>query len=153
MVKIYSKQDFDKNFRGMPLYSEIIKENAFISITGNIDNEAHSLPSCMSVLNLCFDDIDADELDVPIIGEGYLTAKGISEEQAREIVDFVLLNKGKDFHVHCHAGVSRSGAVGEFIVDLLGLDYAEFRAENPMIHPQPRVRSMLKGEARNRELL
>ena len=155
MVKVYSKEEFYVAFKEIRDYVESLDSNAFISITGNIENERHLFSGTTpNVLNLRFDDIDADELDVPIVGEGcYLNAKGISREQARDIVDFVLLNKDKNFHVHCHAGVSRSGAVGEFIVDLLNLDYAEFRRMNPKLHPNPRVRSLLKEEARNRGLL
>ena len=156
MVRVYSKQEFDENLKGIPMYSEIVRENAFISITGNIDKEKHLLSDDISnVLNLRFDDVDADELDVWCYGEnaGKITAKGISREQVKDIVDFVLRNKDKNFHVHCHAGISRSGAVGSFIVQLLDGDTREFFANHPHIHPQQRVLRMLKKEARNRGLL
>lgn len=156
MVKVYSKTDFELVMDANWLSDENVEEssNAFISITGHIDQENHWFEgNHLNVLNLRFDDINQDELKIPIIGEGESIAKGISKEQARDIVDFVLDNKDKDFHVHCHAGISRSGAVGSFIAQILHHDTREFFAQHPHIHPQQRVLRMLKEEARNRGLL
>lgn len=46
-------------------------------------------------------------------------AKGISDHQAKKIAKILLLSKNKhNILVHCHAGVSRSGAITEIAVDL-----------------------------------
>ena len=43
-----------------------------------------------------------------------------SEENAAQIVNFILENPGKHIIVNCAAGVSRSGAVAQFCQDCLG---------------------------------
>lgn len=60
----------------------------------------------------------------------------ISEDQLDEMYDFIMANSDKDyFVVHCTAGVSRSGAVGEFVNDIFGIPYSEFKRLNPQIVP------------------
>lgn len=51
--------------------------------------------------------------------------------------------KIKHVIVHCHAGISRSGAVGTFIQEYLGIDYRSFIQMNPQIHPNSLVKSLL----------
>jgi len=46
--------------------------------------------------------------------------------------------------VHCDAGVSRSGAVGEFINDFCRLDYLHFKDKNANIVPNFFIKSMLR---------
>lgn len=48
-----------------------------------------------------------------------------SEEDAKTIVDFILLHKGKNVLVNCAAGVSRSGAVAQFCADFLKYNWLE----------------------------
>jgi predicted protein tyrosine phosphatase len=68
-----------------------------------------------------------------------------TEAQAKQIVAF--LDEIKDTHplllCSCDAGISRSGAVGEFACDYLGLDKNKFYAHNPFIHPNIHVKTML----------
>lgn len=45
--------------------------------------------------------------------------------------------------VNCHAGVSRSGAIGDFARTVTGVDYSDFKRLNPQIVPNPHVRRML----------
>jgi len=44
------------------------------------------------------------------------------------------------------AGISRSGAIGLFINDFFGGDKELFKKENPYIHPNWRVFTMLKNQ-------
>ena len=72
------------------------------------------------------------------------TYKTISDEQLDELYDFIMKNKdNKNFVVHCTAGISRSGAVGEFVNDLFGIPYAEFRKQNPNIIPNTYIKKKL----------
>ena len=72
------------------------------------------------------------------------TYKTISDEQVDELYDFIMKNKDKkNFVVHCTAGISRSGAVGEFVNDLFGIPYAEFRKQNPNIIPNTYIKKKL----------
>lgn len=82
--------------------------------------------TCKDVLTLFFDDIDREV-------EG---ATLFSEEQADEIIDFVRKNKDVDtLLIHCHAGESRSRAVGAFCVELFGADSKKyFETGNPNMH-------------------
>ena len=45
--------------------------------------------------------------------------------------------------VHCHAGVSRSGAIADFARGAVGADYDAFRRANPQVVPNVFVRSQL----------
>lgn len=92
-----------------------------------------------NVLTLFFDDVDRD------IVTDYGTAKVISDEQAKDIYEYVKSNSHcQNFIVHCTAGISRSGAVGEFINDMFNLDYNTFKKDNPYTHPNGIVLSKLK---------
>lgn len=46
-------------------------------------------------------------------------------QEAAQIVDFILAHKEKNFLVNCQAGVSRSGAVCQFLQDCLGHQWDE----------------------------
>lgn len=73
------------------------------------------------------------------------TYKAISSEQAEDLLKFILKNKDKrKCIVHCTAGVSRSGAVGEFIHELGGGAYKELKEKYPYILPSGRVLMYLR---------
>jgi hypothetical protein len=54
-----------------------------------------------------------------------------TKRHAKQIVDFILANEGKNFIVNCAAGISRSGAVCKFLHDMMGYDWNELGAETP----------------------
>jgi predicted protein tyrosine phosphatase len=58
-----------------------------------------------SVLTLQFSDITSD------IDRGGIIYHKITDEIALKILDFINFHEGKDFIVHCAAGVSRSAAI------------------------------------------
>lgn len=96
-----------------------------------------------NVLRLWFDDTSKDGVPSPTIESS--STKAMTIDQAKQIVEFIKKNKdAKQFIVHCSAGISRSGAVGEFIADYIGFDRNEFLRDNPAIHPSPYVSSLLK---------
>lgn len=76
----------------------------------------------------------------------------ITTKQAQEIVEFIMsrLKKTEMFLVHCSAGISRSGAVATFIMNLLQeMEYSRDRAEdfkksNPQIIPNVYVKEILQ---------
>ena len=73
---------------------------------------------CKGVLTLLFDDIErpADGLVL------------FSEEQARQIIDFIRAHRrdADTLLIHCYAGQSRSRAVGAFAVKMLGGNNAAY---------------------------
>lgn len=66
-----------------------------------------------NILNIDFDDIDNE---TKIVNEYVI--KGITDEQAIEIVKFIAKNIDKDFYIHCTAGKSRSKAICQYISDV-----------------------------------
>lgn len=81
-------------------------------------------------------------------GAGYIY-KSITEQQAKEIFEFIKSNSDKkDFYVHCTAGISRSGAVGSFIHEYFGGAYKELLKRFPNILPNGRVSRMLRMHER-----
>ena len=61
-----------------------------------------------------------------------------------KIVRFIINNIGKDFYIHCSAGVSRSQAIVRYILDIYPEYNYKTRQENPCIHPNMHVLRMLK---------
>jgi predicted protein tyrosine phosphatase len=129
-IFIYSKNEFEHKMKELKITDENVLEHfenyAFISILCPnlategmveefIENEHWFKENHDNVLNIDFFDIEQDIVDI----DGLL--KAITSEQANEIVEFIEKNQNKVFHIHCHAGISRSSAVAYFI-----RDYYEF---------------------------
>jgi hypothetical protein len=95
-------------------------------------------------LALSFDDIEARD-DRPRDARFVY----FDEAMAARVCGFVRL--AHDDHptrpdlllVHCHAGVSRSGAVADFARAVTGTDYDAFRRANPQVVPNAFVRRLL----------
>lgn len=112
--------------------SELFHSFNIISINDSelVFNETYG-----NLLSLVFDDIELD------FGRNL---KLFDMEQAKQVVNF--LDKMyfesrayKPLLIHCTAGVSRSGAVGEFACKYLGYDYERFRKDNRQIVPNTHV--------------
>lgn len=131
---------------------ESFNRTAFISI---IDPDRRELLSRdhPNFITTKFWDIE-ETFEIP----GVEILEPISKEQAEQIVDFVLFNieKVDSFIVHCSAGVSRSGAVGTFILDLLQRrEYSreqleDFKRTNPSILPNSYVLRLLNNTLNER---
>jgi len=116
---------------------------AIISITGGEPSDKHYFKrSHANVLNISFYDIDEA---VEISGVKH---EPITVEQARRIIDFIEVNQNKNYIIHCVAGVSRSGAVAQFITDFYGwADKSTFNYQyGKKIIPNTIVRKRLKEE-------
>lgn len=74
------------------------------------------------ILQQKFGDCDQNSTDVP----------AMSDEQAKEIVDFVEKHKGLDVIVQCPAGQSRSRGIAAALTNVYdGDDMAYFRSQSP----------------------
>lgn len=124
---------------------------AFISIIGTKECRKYYLEDetghwfideHSNVLNLEFDDVTDD-----LVWHGHLF-KAMNEEQADKCIDFIEKNKGKNIYVHCKAGISRSGAVSQFIFDFYNKDNiyneSDFEYFNRHIRPNNHVLTLLK---------
>lgn len=120
-------------------------ETAFVQIQSQFDVD-HS-PECAfyfqkpngHVISLCFDDVTES-----LQHEKYGILDYISEEQADRLFEFIAKHKKKNFIVHCHAGISRSGAVAKFICEYKGLSEKEFTKMNLYAHPNIMVLQRLR---------
>lgn len=65
----------------------------------------------------------------------------MTEEQARQVADFATRYRGKNFMVHCAAGISRSAAVAEVLLQAFP-EYVD-RGHTPR-WPNNHVRTLLK---------
>ena len=155
-VNILSKSYFESQMKSHNITDDNVEsfnEVMFISIlnTDDVgDNIGHFKNNHSNVLVLKFDDVEVDlnwEEDQHFYG-----AKAFTEDQAKEIINFITQNKHKkNCIVHCSAGISRSGAVGTFISDYFRADYKEFKKRNPYIHPNGLVLRTLKNLTYNYE--
>jgi predicted protein tyrosine phosphatase len=74
----------------------------------------------------------------------------MSKEQAKECYEFIKRNQRiKNWFIHCTAGISRSGAIAQFINDYLCGDIEEFKQNNLCISPNTHVSMLLKNEMNN----
>jgi len=105
------------------IYEQIGDKCAWISI-------GEPEPQFVRTTNLILDSkpnlkLEFWDLDKPI-EMGDETLNPPSDEDAKQIVDFIVANKGKNIVVNCAAGVSRSGAVCRFCEDILGYEWLSF---------------------------
>ncbi len=112
-------------------------------------DEARPLPNEHShLLNLTFCDIAPE--DIPEQQRQRFPV--MSPEDADNVVS--ALKRWHDMSlrgnliVQCHAGISRSGAVGTFANELLGLSTEQFQKEHPWVEPHPYVLNLLRVAAR-----
>ena len=101
-------RSFFEACQGTKRERKLFRHNRIISIN-NVSFPAEEPPFSAEFLNarnlliLYFDDVE----------EGFPNA--MTPEQAREIVEFVSMKDKRPIIVHCTAGISRSGAVGEVL--------------------------------------
>ncbi|MBO4633635.1 MAG: hypothetical protein J5858_17100 [Lentisphaeria bacterium] len=119
----------------------------FISIFSSQDFSP--LPDQPNILKLEFDDIT--ETDIPQVHADGRPLILFNREHAEKIVRFIqTVNRRKILAVHCDAGISRSGAVGEQLNEYFNRimedapdDYAKFFKDNDDIIPNRRVAKIL----------
>ena len=115
--------------------------NTYMVEKHGIGDVHHFKEDHQNVLNINFDDLENDKL---VDG---LTYKTINTEQADILVNFIFGNIGRDFIIHCHAGISRSGAIAQFIRDYFNNDFDVHNFDlkiKSMIRPNQRVYKELK---------
>jgi len=94
-----------------------------------------------NVLNLRFDDVEEDLQVSPTNKE---MTQAFTKYDAERIVKFLESNtRINTLVIHCAAGISRSGAVGQFALDYLNGDKENFKLNNSHISPNARVLQLL----------
>jgi predicted protein tyrosine phosphatase len=87
----------------------------------------------VDVLRLQFEDFDSLKLHPK-------DAALFTVDQAKRVAEFVTQHRGKNILVHCSAGISRSGAV----VDAILQAFPEYEDRGNPRHPNGHVRSLMK---------
>ena len=136
-ITVWPRNYFYSELKKMGITDENVvdfKNSAFISIQTSKVLAPMETPYFKkqhpNALTITFDDITDKEIDYIQLG-----AQLFTEKDAKTIYKFVRDNISKHFIIHCTAGISRSGAVGEFIQRVTETPYYEFIRENPNIRP------------------
>lgn len=124
-------------------------KNLFISIndTAGAESPPYFSENRANLKVMFFDDTDVD-----LYVNDKIKCRAFSEEQAKELYEFIAANRDKESCiVHCAAGISRSGAVGAFVNDLFGENFEKFKRNNPFARPAGIVYMMLNRYHRSLE--
>jgi predicted protein tyrosine phosphatase len=117
------------------------KNHAILKSRGMIDG-----------ISLNFDDIELN-LNIPILNTNE-NAIIFNKDMAQKIINFLdkikndLKIKEITLVAHCDAGISRSGAIGEFACDYLDFPYDTFKERNKGLHPNILVLNTLRQTAK-----
>lgn len=151
-IYVHARSFFEAR-QGTKRERELFRDNRIISIN-SVSHPAEVPPfseeflDAENLLILYFDDVE----------EGFPNA--MTPEQAKQIVDFIRIEDDRPIIVHCTAGISRSGAVGEVLnwyfnrFEADDSDSRKFEIMHPDIVPNSHVRRLLLTELqRNHEKL
>lgn len=142
-IFVLSRDQFKKEIS--QLSEQQFLATAFISIHepknkiigGYVEAWPTILEESENVSNLWFNDCEEDLPDVEVVL--------FNEELGQKLIEFIEANKGKkQWILHCTAGISRSGAVGEFLADYFGISYHLFKRDNPQVKPNALVKNILR---------
>jgi hypothetical protein len=158
-IYVLSRGQFDHEMKRNGINDDTVEgfeDIIFISILSTIDmpHSIHHLPVFKkphpNTLTEKFDDVFNIENEAVFLtgdpDKPISTGMGIriNEEQSDRIASFVHLNRDKKVAlIHCAAGISRSGAVGAFINDIMGQSYLKFKEENMRVQENGEVYRML----------
>ena len=151
-IYVHARSFFEAR-QGTKRERELFRDNRIISIN-SVSHPAEVPPfseeflDADNLLILYFDDVE----------EGFPNA--MTPEQAKQIVDFIRIEDDHPIIVHCTAGISRSGAVGEVLnwyfnrFEADDSAYRKFEIMHPDIVPNAHVHRLLLAELqRNYEKL
>lgn len=120
------------------------------SLTGNEKIRLKTILHCNDILQLQFGDFEPGKYYNTFTDRTEPVPERVlfNKKQAQEVIDFVNILQKKEEQetlvVHCMAGISRSGAIGTFINDILGLDLSTFLRNNPHTRPNSYVLKTLR---------
>jgi len=97
-----------------------------ISISTPGDQPASLQEGWEAVLRMQFHDVNQPHADIPNLVL-------FDDDFAKQVHEFITAHLGKDFMIHCDAGVSRSMAIGVFLRDVCGYEL-QVVSNNPSDH-------------------
>jgi predicted protein tyrosine phosphatase len=118
---------------------EFFKENFFISVIDMGLNDI--LEESENIINLHF-------ADIPYPIKGHIHFDETHAMKVKTLLNRIKNTPGESgrLYINCHAGVSRSGALGTYAREYLDMDYQEFKNMNPHIVPNRHVLKVLGGD-------
>jgi len=155
-ILVLSRPDIEVMTNTPKLYLGLIGKWNLISIHGShekfltseIVEKLHKIGMDCS---MSFDFWDITESEVESLeqqGQKYVL---FNKTDARRIVGMLQEIKEQEedsvLIIHCHAGISRSGAVGVFATEFFGYDYREFMLDNPQVAPNSMILRILREES------
>ncbi len=166
-VKVYSRFHIDEiakrhskcrekfPYRDRPWYLISIHTDEGYPFLTDDNKKSLSELGCRDAISLQFWDITDTQATKIMEGKSAHSKKLakdlklFSSEQAKEVIGFIMSCNQDDeddavMTVHCDAGISRSGAIGTFVVDFLRLDYQEFINGNTFLRPNSYMLSVLR---------
>ena len=148
-IRVLARMFFEK-IKGTPTEVELLEKSKIISINSScgVDDTPPFSPELLNhphLLTLTFDDICSEPETLEDLGNAVL----FNETMAEQIMRFV--DDGKlPLLVHCTAGISRSGAVGEVLnwyfnryLETNTADDEDFELNNRQIQPNTIVRRIM----------
>jgi len=153
-IKIYSRFEMEQVAKGnltlLYTYWYLISIHDGDALITKYTRKVFESIGCKGMISLDFADMTPK--DQGIVLDNNPQAILFNNNYARKIINF-LDTIQKDIMdstlvVHCHAGISRSGAVGAFACDYCGLNFNEFISKNSQIQPNPHVTRVLRTEAK-----
>ena len=148
-IRVLSIMFFEK-IKGTPTEVELLEKSKIISINSScgVDDTPPFSPELLNhphLLTLTFDDICSEPETLEDLGNAVL----FNETMAEQIMRFV--DDGRlPLLVHCTAGISRSGAVGEVLnwyfnryQERNAADDEDFTQNNRQIQPNTLVRKIM----------
>ena len=148
-IRVLPRAFFEK-VKGTPTEVELLEKSKIISINsswGFDDTPPFSerFLTHTHLLTLTFDDLCNEPETPEELGNAIL----FNEDMAHAIMRFVD-DRQLPLLVHCTAGISRSGAVGEVLnwyfnryLERNAVDYEDFTQNNRQIQPNPLVRRIM----------
>lgn len=151
-VKVLSRREMD-DIANDPYKFLFYGDNwGIISIytdTEYLDNETRNRLKefhCLHALSLNFWDVT--DTDYERVKKSHPGTILFDNNHAAQVIETVMAMQADEREMvlvaHCDAGVSRSGAVGEFATDFCKLSYPRFREKNPCVCPNSFVLSKLR---------
>ena len=148
-IRVLPRAFFEK-VKGTPTELELLEKAKIISINSSwgFDDAPPFSDSFLKhphLLTLTFDDLCNEPETPEELGNAIL----FNEDMAHAIMRFVD-DRQLPLLVHCTAGISRSGAVGEVLnwyfnryLERNAVDYEDFTQNNRQIQPNPLVRRIM----------
>jgi len=104
---------------------------------------------CVDWISIIFDDVTKELYKKVKRMRPDVIIKLFSKKDAKIIINFIKKHKDSmeelTLIIHCNAGVSRSGAIGWFACNLLGLDRNKFLQQNRTLYPNKYILQILES--------